>query len=364
MFRKYVLPVLAVAGFLFAIWMVRQGNRPVTPAQPVSDPAPPPYEQKISGSGIVEAGTRNIAVATPVSGVVEKVWVKVSQRVKTGDPLFILDDRKERAGLGVKEKVLKEAAARLSRLEAAPRREELPPAQARVKEGEAVLEDLRLQLKAVEGITDPRAISQEDLNKRRFAVQAAEARLAQARTGLELLTAGAWKADLEVARAEMARAAAEVRSAQVEIDRMMVRAPVTGHVLQVNIRPGESASSGPSTQPLMLIGDLDRLQVRVDIDEADAWRFKPEGRAMAFVRGNPKLKTELSFEYVEPFVIPKRSLTGDSTERVDTRVMQVVYSFLRTALSVYPGQLMDVVIEDRAPGPSKKANSPRKEGQP
>ncbi len=364
MFRKYILPILAVAGFLFAVWMVRQANRPVAPALPVSDPAPPPYEHKISGSGIIEAGTRNIAVATPVSGVVEKVLVKVSQRVQAGEPLFILDDRKERAGLGVREKALTEAGARLSRLQEAPRQEELPPARARVKEGEAVLEDLRLQLKAVEGITDPRAISQEDLNKRRFAVQAAEARLTQARTSLELLTAGTWKADLDVARAEVARVAAEVRSAQVEIDRLVIRAPVTGHVLQVNIRPGEFAAGGFSAQPLMLIGDLDRLQVRVDIDEADAWRFKPEGRAMAFVRGNPLLKTRLSFEYVEPYVIPKRSLTGDSTERVDTRVMQVVYSFLRTALSVYPGQLMDVVIEDRSPVPSTKANPPRKEGQP
>lgn len=364
MVRKYVLPVLALGGFVFALWMAWQLNRPVVAARPVADPPPPPYQSKISGSGIVEAGTRNIAVAAPVSGVVDKVMVRVAQRVQTGEPLFILDERQARAVLAVKEKAWAEAGARLARLREAPRQEEILPARARVQEAEAQLEDLRLQLKTAEGIGDPRAISREDLNKRRYAVQAAEARLAQARTSLELLTAGTWKADLEVARAEVERAAAEVRGARVEIERLTVRAPVAGHVLQVNIRPGEFAAAGPAAQPLMLVGDLDRLRVRVDIDENDAWRFRPGLAATAFVRGNPQLKTSLSFEYVEPYVIPKRSLTGDSTERVDTRVMQAVYSFPRTALAVYPGQLMDVYIEDRSGPVSTKAQPSFEKGRP
>ena len=97
------------------------------------------------------------------------------------------------------------------------------------------------------------------------------------------------------------------------------------------------------------------MHVRVDIDENDAWRFKPEAPAMAFIRGQPKFKTDLTFEYVESYVIPKRSLTGDSTERVDTRVMQVIYSFKHGALPIYPGQQMDVFIEDLAPHPSPPA---------
>jgi len=137
--------------------------------------------------------------------------------------------------------------------------------------------------------------------------------------------------------AEISRAEAEAQAARVEIDRLLIRAPADGNILQINIRPGEFGQGGVLPQPLMLLGDLNRLHVRVDIDENDAWRFHPSGKAVAFIRGNPKLKTELTFEYIEPYVVPKRSLTGDSTERVDTRVMQVIYSFPRTALNVYPG---------------------------
>ena len=92
------------------------------------------------------------------------------------------------------------------------------------------------------------------------------------------------------------------------------------------------------------MGNVDTLVVRVDIDENDAWRIDPAADAVAFVRGNRDLKTNLKFVRVEPYIVPKRSLTGESTERVDTRVLQVLYSFNRDALPVYVGQQMDVFI--------------------
>jgi len=116
-------------------------------------------------------------------------------------------------------------------------------------------------------------------------------------------------------------------------------------VLQVNIRAGEFATAAALSTPLILFGATERLHVRVDVDENDAWRFRRDAQAVAFVRGNRELQTKLRFEWAEPYVVPKRSLTGESTERVDTRVMQAVYSFERGALPVYLGQQMDVFIE-------------------
>ena len=104
-------------------------------------------------------------------------------------------------------------------------------------------------------------------------------------------------------------------------------------MLQVNIRPGEFAQAGVSGTPLLILGNVDPLHVRVDIDENDAWRFRKGGKAVAFLRGNRNFSTELTLAYVEPYVVPKRSLTGDSTERVDTRVLQVLYSFDRSKLA-------------------------------
>jgi HlyD family secretion protein len=356
MIRKYVLPLLAVAGVLFAIWTAVRSARPVPPAAPVAEPPRPSFQNKISGSGIVEASTRNIAIGTHVSGIVTRVFVKVGDRVQAQDPLFVLDDRTHQAELGIREAAVKEALARLKRLKAAPRPEEVPIAEARVKEAEAVVGDLQQQLEIVERIRDRRAVSIEDINKRRYAVAIAQARLTRAKADLALLKAGSWQPDTEVAKAALERTRAELEAARIEMERLTVRAPVEGQVLQVNIRPGEFAQSGVLSQPLILLGSVDRLHVRVDIDENDAWRFSPEAPAVAYLRGHAQYKTDLTFEYVERYVIPKRSLTGESTERVDTRVLQVVYSFPRENLEVYAGQQMDVYIEDQTPKHTDKGD--------
>jgi len=361
MIRKYLLPVLAIAGLAFAIWTAIQGAKTQPPARPVSDPPRSPFAKKISGSGIVEASTRNISIGSHVPGIVARVFVTVGQRVRPGDPLFVLDSRKQQADLVVKKAVLAEARERLARLKQAPRAEDLPPAQAKVREAEAMYEDARRQLQITEKLNNARVIPIEDVNQRRYAVEAAEARLIQARADLKRLEVGSWKPDIDVAMANVAAAEAEVSGVQVEIGRLTVRAPVEGDILQVNVRPGEFAPSGATAVPLILLGNLDKLHVRVDIDENDAWRFRRGASAVASIRGNPQFKTELTFEYVEAYVVPKRSLTGESTERVDTRVMQIVYSFKRDKLQIYPGQLMDVYIDDQAPHPDQPSPALEKE---
>jgi HlyD family secretion protein len=132
---------------------------------------------------------------------------------------------------------------------------------------------------------------------------------------------------------------------EAELDRLTIKAPSDGTILQVKIREGEYALAGVLQTPLMVLGATERLVVRVDVDENDAWRFKEGADAVAFVRGNRDLATPVKFVRVEPFVVPKKSLTGESTERVDTRVLQVLYRFERSALPVYVGQQMDVFIE-------------------
>jgi hypothetical protein len=115
--------------------------------------------------------------------------------------------------------------------------------------------------------------------------------------------------------------------------------------MQLKVHLGEFAQTGVLAQPLILLGSVDSLNVRVDVDENDAWRVKPGSPATAFLRGNREIKTPLKFVRFEPYVIPKTSLTGNTTERVDTRVLQVIYTFAPGDLPIYVGQQMDVFIE-------------------
>jgi RND family efflux transporter MFP subunit len=304
---KNLLPVLAIAGFLFAGYTVVSSNKPLPVASAVAEPASAPYQSFIAGAGIIESKSRNIAIGTPLPGIVTTLVVKVGDQVKAGSILFSLDDRDTRAELAVKQA-------------------DLAKAQAEVSVAKSTLRDSQSLSDLAESVTDRRAISKEELLKRRNTSSIAKARL-------------------ESALAQVKQAEAGLANTRTTLDRLVIRAPIEGEVLQVNIRPGEFAQAGFLETPLLVLGNLDQFHVRVDIDENDAWRFDKDRKAVAYLRGNRNFRADLVLAYVEPYVIPKKSLTGDSTERVDTRVLQALYSFERSQLPVYVGQQMDVFIE-------------------
>jgi RND family efflux transporter MFP subunit len=291
--RKIVLPLLAIVGLGIAIFTVVSGSKATMPAPAVADPAQSPYHAFVAGSGIVEASTENIAIGTQLPGIVAKIYVQIGSLVKAGDPLFTIDDRAQHA--------------------------ELTTRQASIQVAEAQLADSRNQFSLAQSITDKRAMSVEELDKRRFAVQKAEAQLTQAR--------------------------AELSSIETDLDRLTVRAPVDGQVLQLKVHPGEFAPTGVLATPLILLGNVDKLCIRTDVDENEAWRVRSGAKASGYLRGNKEINVPLEFVRFEPYVVPKKSLTGDSSERVDTRVLQVIFAFERGDLPIYVGQQMDVFID-------------------
>ncbi|HZN69771.1 MAG TPA: HlyD family efflux transporter periplasmic adaptor subunit [Tepidisphaeraceae bacterium] len=344
MFRKILLPALAVLGVAFAIYTVKAGNKPVPASQPVAEPASSPFPTYVAGSGLIEAATENIAVGTHLPGVVTEVFVKVGDAVKAGAPLFKVDDRDAAADLAVREATLQSAKASLQKLQNQPRPEEIPVAEARLKETRATLENAKVELAKWQRVEDQRAVGPDELRQARLKVDIAEARVREAEADLKLLKAGAWGPDVEIARAQVVMAEAQVSVARTQLERLTVRSPVEGRVLQVSVRPGEFAQVGVLAQPLMLVGRTDVLHIRVDVDENEASRVRPGADAVAHVRGNSAIGTPLKFVRIDPYIVPKRSLTGDTTERVDTRVLQVLYAFEPKDLPVYVGQQMDVYI--------------------
>ena len=151
------------------------------------------------------------------------------------------------------------------------------------------------------------------------------------------------------------RPAPKCKQTQTELDRLVIRALVDGEVLQVNVRPGEFVGAPPS-QALVVLGNVTQLHVRVDIDEYDIPRFVADAPARATLKGQPDDSFPLKFVRIEPYVVPKKSLTGDNTERVDTRVLQVIYAIDTGGKRLFVGQQLDVFI-DAAPKPGQQAKN-------
>lgn len=290
-FSRIGLPTIAAA--LFGITVVSIIGQPSrSQAPPVLPVAASPFAARIAGLGAIEPQSETIALGTHVAGIVSTVHVKVGDRVGKGAPLFTIDDRAARAALR--------------------------SAQAEIRVAEIAAADARAQLAFYDRLTDQRAVAEDEVTSRRFAVQQAEAHATQARAAAE-----------EVA---------------IEIDRLTVKAPIDGRILKVDVRPGEFAAAGATAQPLMLIGDDAILHVRVEIDESQAARLRPGACAVGSLRGDAMRQVPLTFIRIEPQAVEKRQLTGGS-ERVDTRVIEAIFAFDPAALPSYIGQQMDVFIE-------------------
>jgi HlyD family secretion protein len=287
----------AVAGAGATITLVAHlnGQSPVKP--PPIEPSPKPYAVSVAASGIIEALSENVSIGVPEAGLVARVHVKVWDSVKEGQPLFTLDDREIQSQLAVNE--------------------------ANATVAEATLQRLQDQLARLKSVNDPRAVSQDEVRTKEH--------------------------DVAVAQAQLEASRALVAQNKVQLERKTVLAPRAGTILQLNVRPGEYASATPKN-PAMILGDLEHLQVRADVDEQNAPRLQPGQGATAYLKGDTIRPIELTFVRVEPYVVPKVSLTGASTERVDTRVLQVIYSFERPQdRPVYVGQQVDLFVKTEVP---------------
>jgi hypothetical protein len=99
-----------------------------------------------------------------------------------------------------------------------------------------------------------------------------------------------------------------------------------------------------------LLGDTNRLQARVDVDEVNADRVAGGASAVASLKGDATKTIPLKFVRIEPYIVPKKNLTGSNTERVDMRVLQVIYEFSPPKFPVYVGQQVDVFLEGQGAG--------------
>jgi len=347
--KRYAVPVIAFLSLMFAVtWSLV--SKPVH--KPTVPPSPPPEstsENTVAAVGLIEPESENIELSCSVSGMVTSLYVKAGDHVKKGQRLFTVDDRDVAAELGVKRAALALAQAKSKKLEEEPRAEEIPPAEAKVQEAKALLADAEVQVTLINSVADRRAVREEDVKRRELNYEAAKARLEQAEKDLALLKAGTWKPDLDIAREEVRQAAAEVRRLETDLARLTMLAPIDGIILQNKVRLGQYAQCGPLAEPLMVFGGGTDLHVRADVDESDAWRVRPGAPAVGHVRGNSQISFPLEFVRFEPYVIPKQSLTGDATERVDTRVLQVIYRFRDSKPPVFDGQQVDVYIVNAKP---------------
>jgi multidrug efflux pump subunit AcrA (membrane-fusion protein) len=319
---RHILPFVGVIALVLAAVAVAftQPDRKMT--QPSKDPPTAPRSlagHTVSGSGLVEPSSEQIEVGAQRAGIVTRLDVRPGDRVTKGQLLFTVDARDARSQLGERT-----ASVQLARERVDSARVELASAQ-------------RLY-SLYANVSDPRAVAEQQVIDRRNARDTAAARL-------------------DVARAELRQAEAQAASARTAVGLLEVRAPQSSTVLQVNTRVGQYATAGPgpgSQDPLIILGETNPLHVRIDIDENEIGRVAIGQPAIVSPRGSANVRVRATFVRAEPLVVPKTSLTNSTAERVDVRVLQLIFALPTDASQFFVGQQVDSYVPAKQIAAAKK----------
>jgi multidrug efflux pump subunit AcrA (membrane-fusion protein) len=312
-FSRNILPVIALCGLALAAFLIWRGLPDRSLEQPVETPARATgalaNAPRVAGTGVVEPSSEVIDLGTSLPGLVTAVLVRPGDYVSRGQPLFRVDDRDIRARLGEAEANISQATAGI--------------AEARAAEAAA-----SRQLALYRDIADPAAVSRSEVIR-------AEGEVAVARGRRQL------------AEAQRAAARAARNRASVDLGRLTVSAPISGEILRVDVRPGEfvqAGQQGSNAVPYIQMGETRPLHVRIDIDEDEATRLALGNEAIVSPRGAADRQVRARFVRAEPQVVPKRSLTNSAAERVDVRVLQLIYELPNANGLFRVGQQVDAFI--------------------
>lgn len=354
-----ILLALALMGLLGGgvavhLFSVVQKPRPV-----LFPPPTDPYAHGIYAEGIVESlqsSGQNVNVYPEVSGTVTKILVAEGQGVRKGQPLLRIDDSVQAATTEQQKSAALAALAKLQELKAEPRKENLAVAQAQVAAAGAALKTAEDAYHKQEAASqaDPRSVSRNDVDAARDAAEAAGSNLEVARKERDLIQAGAWIFDISNQESQYDALEKSYLASRALLSKYTIRSPENGLVLSLNTVVGSYVSPQGSfdaythgMNPVLVLGTPQTyLQVRCYVDEILVPRLPPQSKikAQMSIRGSD-VTLPLEFVRLQPYVSPKIELSDQRQERVDVRVLPMIFKVKKPKnLNLYPGQLVDVYI--------------------
>lgn len=359
--QNKVIMTVAVGGIIAGLLSAYLGGREKMPQPPVFDPAPNPYAKGIYSTGVIESlqpTGENINLYPEVAGVITRILVAEGQAVKQGEPLLKMDDSVQRATVEQQHSQAEAAHALLEELKAQPRKEVLDIAKAQLDFARANLTTAETQLKKLQNAydMDAKSVSKDNLDNAINAAKAAKASVEVALKNYNLTKAGAWSYDIQNQERQYAALTNTYRAGSALLEKYTIKAPVDGVVLSIKASLGSYVSPQgvydtytQGLNPVIVMGNPeDELVVRCYVDEILINRLPDVSKMQAqmFLRGT-KIRIPLEYIRLQPYVSPKIQLSNQRTERVDVRVLPVLFRFKKPDnVQLYRGQLVDVYINE------------------
>lgn len=261
-------------------------------------------EVVLNASGYIVAA-RKIEVASKVVGRVAWIGVDKGDRVKEGEILVRLEDDEYQAQLQQARGQLAALEARLQELLNGSRPEEVAAAKATMEEARAQLENARVTLERTRSLVREGVLSRQALDDAEARFQAQQARVAALERNYELVRIGPRTEQIEAARGQVEQARGAVRFYETQLANTVIRAPVSGTILERAVEKGEFVTTSfvgerGAKGYVVSLADLNDLEVELDINQNDFARLKPQHRAVVTTDAYPDRKYDGVIRQISP----------------------------------------------------------------
>jgi HlyD family secretion protein len=279
----------------------------------------------VAGPGIVEPVSESIKVGSEITGKLQSVLVNEGDTVKKGQVLAVLVNDDYHAAVLSAQATLADRKANRDKIINGARRQERDEAQAAVRENETNANNAAAEMARRQRLYEKGVVSREETENFENQYKMAKARYEKSLQHFKLIDAEARQEDVEMARAAVQLAQADLEQSQAKYQKTFIRSPLDGVILRRHHRTGEIVvSSANNPDPVFNLGDCHVLRVRVDVDESDVAQLRVGERAYVTARTFGDRKFWGRVVQVGEQLGKKNVETDEPTEHVDKKILETL----------------------------------------
>ncbi len=326
------MAVLIGVALLAAVFLRQQATVVAgTEAKPAVAPA---ISHSIVAAGRVEPASEEITIGSELDGKLKSVSVEEGMDVRRGQVVAELENEDYRVRVEIARNQIREREAALDRLRNGARVEEKREAAANVREAEAQLANAKTERERRQWLHTRGAISKAEFESADRDFLTAQARVDATRERQSVSETQTRPEDIRRAEAELETAKAQLAEAEAIYAKTFLRSPINGRVLRKFRKAGESVSVVAVT-PVLALGDLSTLRVRVDVDETDVARLSVGQGAYVTAEAYGDKRFTGKVIRIGQALGRKNVRTDEPSERVDKKILE-------TLVELDPGQTLPV----------------------
>jgi HlyD family secretion protein len=277
----------------------------------------------LASPGRIEAVSDLVNVGAAVDGVVRSIHVKEGQFVRRGDVLADLACDDLQSALEVAKSDRDSLNETRTRLERGSRPEERQAAAQKTVAARAILDQAAAQLDRMSKLYEAQEVSRLTFEEAQRDRNVAEAQFQQAQRNEELVNAGPLPEELARANADLGAAEAGIKLAEDKLDKCVVRAPISGTILRVLLREGESFGL-VAPRPLFTMADVSGRRVRAEVDENDIARVRLGQKVLVSVDAYSERTFSGVVTQLANLMGRESVVTGDPAQKADRDILEIM----------------------------------------